>query len=78
MRAIHKRWQNRRPGWTRRVTWYRGIIVNGRENIRLQFEDEFGKCHRFYTTSESAQSAYDSFIVEEFTTVDAPEYLQNA
>jgi hypothetical protein len=34
----HKRWQNERPGWTRRITWY--IIPNTEgQRIHLRFDE---------------------------------------
>ena len=62
VRAFRKSWQNKRPGWTRRVRWYEG---GPGEKIRLQFEDTLGKSNGFFTTAEEAQAAYDAFIAAE-------------
>jgi hypothetical protein len=56
MRSKHKSWQNQRPGWTRRVTWYAGDA-----DVRLRFEDGDGKTCRYYRTAEEAQKDYDAF-----------------
>lgn len=57
MRAYHKGWQNKRPGWTRRVRW-----LQGPDDIRLEFTDETGKCNRIYKTKEEATVDYERFI----------------
>jgi hypothetical protein len=56
MRQIHKSWQDKRSGWTRRVRWYEGL-----DDIRLNFEDETGSVNRYYKTKDSAQADYDNF-----------------
>lgn len=33
-----KRWQNKRPGWTRRITWYPVPHTDG-ERIHLRFDE---------------------------------------
>lgn len=64
-RALHKSWQDKRPGWRRRVRWYRGSEEDG---IRLQFEETDGrthtalKAHRIYFDEGTAQMDYDLFI----------------
>lgn len=55
MRTLHKSWQDKRPGWTRRVRWYDG------PEIRLCFEDQYGKQNKFYTNAADAQHDYDQF-----------------
>lgn len=70
MRALHKAWQNRRPGWTRRVRWYEGP-----EDIRLQFEDELGKANLIYERKVVATKAYEAFIAGKFTTQDLRELV---
>lgn len=56
MRTRAKSWQDRRPGWTWRVTWYDGIT-----DIRLKFEDPQGSRSVVYPNSVAAQAAYDAF-----------------
>jgi hypothetical protein len=34
----HKRWQNERPGWTRRITWYNVPNTNG-NRVHLRFDE---------------------------------------
>jgi|307.fasta_scaffold62679_3 hypothetical protein len=34
----HKRWQNARPGWTRRITWYIVPNTDG-QRIHLRFDE---------------------------------------
>lgn len=63
-RVFHKSWQDQRPGWRRRVRWYRGSDEDG---IRLQFEeyDAAGtklKAHRIYHDEGTAQTDYDLFV----------------
>lgn len=55
-RFLKKSWQDKRSGWTRRVRWYEG------ETVRLQFEDDFGRCNRFFESKADAQLAYDNFV----------------
>ena len=62
MRTKYKSWQNRRPGWTRRVTSYRRDDESGGwTDVRLCFEDESGKVNRYYSNLESSQVAFDAF-----------------
>lgn len=63
MRHPYKSWQNKRPGWTRRVIWYEDD-----NSIRLKFEDEYGRCSRFYDTVDEAQVEYDEFRDGKLTT----------
>ncbi len=56
-RYLHKSWQDKRPGWTRRVRWYEGVP------IRLNFIDQsWGEANLFFDTAEAAQEAYDRFV----------------
>lgn len=57
MRSLHKAWQNKRPGWTRRVRWYEGPGPD----IRLEFQDEERKVNVFFDSHEEAQKWYDAF-----------------
>ena len=61
-RSLHKSWQNKRPGWTRRVRWYEMPLSDGGVSIRLNFIDEKGMANRFFDTREEAQTAYDGFV----------------
>jgi hypothetical protein len=58
MRALHKAWQDKRPGWTRRVRWFQGTG----EDIRLEFTDEERKVNVFFDSPEEAQRWFDSFV----------------
>lgn len=62
MRAFHKSWQNKRPGWTRRVRWYQQTLPY--LSIRLNFIDfdEHRECNRFYTDRDEATRDYEAFI----------------
>lgn len=54
---LHKSWQDRRPGFTRRVRWYEGP-----DDVRLQFE-EFGDVwNRIFTDRGKAQLAWEAFV----------------
>jgi hypothetical protein len=57
MNTLHKSWQDKRPGWTRRVRWY--DRPDG--SVRLCFENEFGKQNEYYDNANHAQSAFDAF-----------------
>lgn len=57
MKGVHKRWQDRRSGWTRRVRWYEGKP----DDIRLKFEDADGSVSLFFTEQAQAQYCYDRF-----------------
>jgi hypothetical protein len=60
MRFLYKLWQDRRPGFTRRVRWYQP--GDPAEPIRLKFEDAaHGEASRTYPTAAEAQAAYDAF-----------------
>lgn len=63
MRAFHKAWQDRRPGWRRRVRWFEGRIGDS-ITIRLNLcdMDEGRECNRFYTDHDAATEAYEAFI----------------
>jgi hypothetical protein len=62
MRWMHKRWQNKRPGWTRRVTWYKG-----HDDVRLKFEDETGIANRTYRSHVVADMMFEGFVRGEVT-----------
>lgn len=68
MRYFHKSWQDKRPTPTRRVRWYQG-----EDDIRLQFEDEFGVINAVFSDEEAAQTTYDSFKDAEVDTNDIRE-----
>lgn len=59
MRHLYKSWQDKRPGWTRRVRWYKPELET--EKIRLKFEDETGVKHEHFTNVEDAQKAFEAF-----------------
>ena len=61
-RSYVKSWQDKRPGWTRRVRWYEGIIGDDLPTIRLEFTDTERRRNRFFTDRDEAQTAYDTFI----------------
>lgn len=70
MRSIDKRWQDKRPGWTRRVTWYEGNSEF--QPIRLTFEDANGRGNRVYGMEERevAQRDFDAFKTGALTVLD--------
>lgn len=59
-RTIHKRWQNKRPGWTHRITWYQGAEDN---DIRLQYETTEGKWNVYPDNEEEAEICFQAFKV---------------
>lgn len=64
MRHLYKSWQNRRPGFTRRVRWYqrdKPIGYAGEGVIRLCFEDDHGIVNMYYSEADTAQPDYDAF-----------------
>jgi hypothetical protein len=56
MRSLHKYWQDKNCGWTRRVRWYQG-----EHDIHLKFEDEAGTCNKFYVEQAIAQADFERF-----------------
>lgn len=60
MRHLHKSWQDKRPGWTRRVRWYESEVPNA--NIRLCFEEGDGRINRIYPDYVSAQADFNAFV----------------
>lgn len=58
-RWLHKSWQDRRPGWRRRVRWYRGEF-----DVRLNIIDldEGREANLFYRSEDDALAAYHAFI----------------
>jgi len=56
VRALHKSWQDKPSGWTRRVRWYQGPY-----DIRLHFEDEVGSANEFYVEPDAATEQYQRF-----------------
>jgi hypothetical protein len=73
MRSIHKSWQNRRPGFTRRVRWYNPDDSDFNGTIRLNFEDEYGQQNVYYKTLEEAQAEFDAFKADELNTLEIRE-----
>jgi hypothetical protein len=61
MRSLHKAWQDKRPGWTRRVRWYQGEGHEVYGVIRLKFEDESGSWNAFFNCEADAQEAFNEF-----------------
>lgn len=63
MRTYHKSWQNKRPGWTRRVQWYQAES-DGIVSIRLVFTDteEGREIRKYYPSTEAANADYAAFI----------------
>ena len=68
-RTYHKGWQSDRPLQrdSRRVKWYQGQY-----DIRLMFEDQYGRTNRYYTDPEKAQKDYEAFISGKFGALSAP------
>lgn len=62
MRALHKAWQDRRPGFTRRVRWYEGRTIDGGVTIRLQMEEYGEVSNLFFNDRDEAQRVYDEFV----------------
>lgn len=70
-RAYHKSWQSDRPmkKETKRVRWFQGRGLQ----IRLCFEDQFGRTNRFYPEDGvEATKAYEAFIAGEFGALQTP------
>lgn len=59
MRVYHKSWQDKRPGFTRRVRWYQGLPG---EKVRLNMEEYGEVWNEWFETPEAAQVAYDAFV----------------
>lgn len=59
MRWLLKSWQSDRPlkPDSKRVRWY-----DSENDIRLVFEDKFGKTERFYDNRDEAQLDWEAFI----------------
>lgn len=67
-RAYLKGWQDKRPGWTRRVRWLEGMY-----SIRLEFTDPTGKCSLIYNKTVEfgdANRDYEAFIRGELSVDD--------
>jgi len=64
-RSLHKSWQDKRPGFTRRVRWLEANETYARETfssrIRLCFEDPDGLINVYFDSPEEAQGMYDRF-----------------
>ena len=58
MRAYHKSWQDKRPGWTRRIRWLQGPG----NDIRLELTDADGRVSLYPDNAEIAQEIFDDFI----------------
>lgn len=58
-RFLTKSWQDKRPGWTRRVRWYEAD--DGIVNIRLNFIDPNGEVNMFYGDDTSAYKDWEAF-----------------
>jgi hypothetical protein len=66
-RAYHKGWQDKRPGFTRRVRWLQG------DDIRLEFIDPGGRVSLFFDGPdmiEDATEKYEAFIQGDLTTFE--------
>jgi hypothetical protein len=60
VRTLHKSWQDKRPGFTKRVRWYEPGYEG--QSIRLNFYDAmYGETNMFYTRQEAATEHYDAF-----------------
>lgn len=80
MRGYHKSWQNKRPGFTKRVRWYQGPSTDEGKSgyIRLDFEDHDDglQVNRFYPTKEDATLDYEAFIAGEKDVADLLDELE--
>lgn len=65
MRHLHKSWQDKRSGWTRRVRWYQYNPGFEGIDIRLEFTDETGVKNEYFTDSDTAQHEFDAFKTDE-------------
>lgn len=63
-RSYHKGWQDKRPGWKKRVRWYQGR-EGKTDSIRLNFTDELGSRNEFFNSVEEATVEYEKFIAGE-------------
>ena len=69
---MHKSWQDKRSGWTRRVTWF---YITGRHSTstRLKFEErdpateKRNKAWRIYESEDEATKDWESFKAGELT-----------
>lgn len=55
-RYLHKSWQDKRSGFTRRVRWFQG------DRIRLEFITPERQSNQFFGLPDEAQTAYDKFV----------------
>lgn len=65
-RFLTKSWQDKRPGWTRRVRWYESRTDATYEevgfvSIRLNFIDPNGEVNMFYADDPSAVADWEAF-----------------
>jgi len=67
-RSYHKGWQNKRPGWTRRIKWYRSNRTHN--PIRLELIDYYGKVNVYPRDEEHGNNIWERFIREEVSTRD--------
>jgi hypothetical protein len=64
MRSYHKSWQDRRPGFTRRVRWYEGTTASGKPSIRLNMESMGEVWNEFFSDRDEATRVYEAFIAD--------------
>ena len=60
MRHYHRSWQDKRPGWTRRIRWY-APTEGSAQGIRLNLIDEDGEVNLYPDDPEHAMSLFPSF-----------------
>ena len=68
MRSLHRSWQDKRPGWTRRIRWY--SPGHPGQGIRLSLEDEYGMVNIYPADSIEAQALFDRFKLNQLSTLE--------
>lgn len=66
MRHLHRAWQDRRPGWTRRIRWYAGDV----SGIRLNLIDEDGEVNLYPDDEAHAAKLFDLFKKGQLSTLE--------
>lgn len=80
VRSYLKGWQDRRPGFTRRVRWYEGTTKSGKPSIRLNMESMGDVWNEFFSDHETARRVYEAFIAGEYmrwAKDDTPEFEEH-
>lgn len=60
MRYYHRGWQDKRPGWTRRIRWF-APTDGSTEGIRLNLVDEDGEVNIFPADADEATALMQKF-----------------